>query len=166
MKSALLKLFICVPILTLLTGCYETMNGGYRYGGYPSPYAVMPTPVSPYATAPVPNYGINQYHPNSLANPYGAGSPYKPDGLMNPYSQYGSPYSNKSWTNPYATDAPKLYDSQGNYRGKLSANPYDPDSTSNPYGRYGSKYSVDSINNPYGAGNPYSPTPIIVVPSP
>ncbi len=22
---------------------------------------------------------------------------------MNPYSPYGSPYSNKSWTNPYAT---------------------------------------------------------------
>jgi len=35
-------------------------------------------------------------------------------------------------TNPYAADAPKLYDQQGNYRGKLSANPYDPDSTSNP----------------------------------
>lgn len=84
---------------------------------------------------------------------------------MNPYSQNGSQYSNKSWTNPYATDAPKLYDSQGNYRGKLSTNPYDPDSTSNPYGRYGSKYSPDSINNPYGAGNPYSSDPIYVIPS-
>lgn len=56
---------------------------------------------------------------------------------------------------PYATQAPKLYDSQGNYRGKLSNNPYDPDSVSNPYGRYGNPYSPDSINNPYGAGNPY-----------
>ena len=83
-----------------------------------------------------------------------------------PYSQYGSPYSNKSWTNPDATDAPKLYDGQGNDRGRLSSNPYDPDSTSNPYGgRYGSKYSADSINNPYGAGSPYSTTPIDVVPS-
>ncbi len=36
------------------------------------------------------------YDPNCLNNPYGAGSPYKADGLMNPYSQYGSPYSNKS----------------------------------------------------------------------
>ena len=35
----------------------------------------------------------NSYDPNSLANPYGAGSPYKPNGLLNPYSQYGSPYS-------------------------------------------------------------------------
>ena len=43
------------------------------------------------------------------------------------------------------TDAPRLYDEQGNYRNKLSANPYDPDSTSNPYGRYGSPFSPDSI---------------------
>ena len=50
---------------------------------------------------------------------------------------------------------PSLYDSSGNYRGKLSSNPYDPDSVSNPYGRYGSEYSPDSINNPYGAGSPY-----------
>lgn len=105
------------------------------------------------------------YDPRCLNNPYGAGSPYKPDGLMNPYGRYGSPYSNQSHTNPYATDAPRLYDSQGNYRGRLSNNPYAPDSTSNPYGRYGSPYSPDSINNPYGAGNPYNPQPIYVVPS-
>ena len=105
------------------------------------------------------------YDPDCLSNPYGAGSPYKPDGLMNPYSEYGSPYSNKSWTNPYATDAPKIYDEQGNYHGKLSANPYDPDSTSNPYGRYGNPYSSESLNNSYGAGNPYSSKKLYVVPS-
>lgn len=105
------------------------------------------------------------YDYNCLDNPFGAGSPYKPNGLMNPYSQYGSPYSNKSWTNPYATDAPRLYDSNGNYRGKLSTNPYDPDSTSNPYGRYGSPYSPESLNNPYGTGSPYSTDDIYVVPS-
>jgi hypothetical protein len=105
------------------------------------------------------------YDPRCLNNPYGAGSQYKADGLNNPYSQYGSPYSNKSHTNPYATDAPKLYDNQGNYRGRLSNNPYDAESTSNPYGRYGSPYSPESINNPYGAGNPYNPKPIYVVPS-
>ena len=57
--------------------------------------------------------------------------------------------------------APRLYDQQGNYRGKLSTNPYDPVSVSNPYGRYGNPYSPDSLNNQYGAGNPYrseSPT--------
>ena len=58
-------------------------------------------------------------------------------------------------TNPYATNAPKLYDSDGNYRGKLSSNHYDPESVSNPYGRYGNPYSSDSVSNPYGAGNPY-----------
>ena len=63
------------------------------------------------------------YDANCLNNPYGAGSPYKPNGLMNPHSQNGSPYSNKSWRNPYATDAPKLYDEVGKYRGKLSTNP-------------------------------------------
>lgn len=111
-------------------------------------------------------YGQNcPYDSRCLNNPYGAGNPYKPDGLNNPYSQYGSQYSNKSHTNPYATDAPRLYDSQGNYRGRLSNNPYDPDSTSNPYGRYGSRYSPDSINNPYGAGNPYNQQPIHVRPS-
>lgn len=109
-----------------------------------------------FATCP---YGLN-----CLDNPYGAGNPYKSDGLMNPYSEYGSRYSNKSWTNPYATDAPRLYDKRGNYRGRLSTNPYDPDSISNPYGRYGSRYSTDSLNNPYGAGNPYGGD-IYVVPS-
>src|SRR5262245_39580779 len=95
------------------------------------------------------------YDPRCLDNPYGAGSPYKADGLMNPYSQYGSPYSNKSWTNPYATDAPKLYDSQGDYRGRLSTNPYASDSTANPYGPYG---------NP-SAPKPTPTNPWYIVPS-
>lgn len=106
----------------------------------------------------------DRYKSNSLANPYGAGSPYKTNGLMNPYSRYGSHYSNQSWRNPYATQAPKLYDSRGNYRGRWSTNRYDSNSTSNPYGRYGSRYSPGSINNPYGAGNPYRSRPIYVWP--
>lgn len=102
------------------------------------------------------NYSANPYDPDSTSNPYGAGSAYNANSVNNPYGIYGSTYSNESAKNPYATDAPKLYDREGNYRGKLSNNPYDPDSISNPYGQYGSKYSPDSINNPYGAGNPYS----------
>lgn len=117
------------------------------------------TPVLP----PAPAIQVGSYSPASLANPYGAGSPYKADGLMNPYSQYGSPYSSTSWRNPYATDTPKLYDSQGNYRGKFSSNPYDPDSISNPYGKYGSPYSSYSVNNPYGFGSPYRTDPVWVV---
>ena len=92
---------------------------------------------------------------DSTANSFGAGSPFKPDGINNQFSPYGSPFSNQSATNPFATDAPRLYDQQGDYRGKLSTNPYDPDSTSNSFGRYGSPFSPDSINNPYGAGSPY-----------
>lgn len=106
----------------------------------------------------------NPYDPNSLSNPYGAGSPYKHDGLLNSYSQYGSPYSNKSWNNEYATNAPKLYNADGKYLGRLSANRYDPESTSNPYGKYGSEFSPDSINNPYGEGSRFSKKPIYVVP--
>src|ERR1700682_721358 len=87
------------------------------------------------------------YDPRCLTSPYGAGNPYKSDGLMNPYSPYGSPYSNKSDTNPYATDAPWLYDNLGNYKGRLSNNPYAPDSTSNPYRQYGYPYSPNSITN-------------------
>jgi hypothetical protein len=124
------------------------------------------TRKSSYAGVPGTSFDSSsrRYSPNSLANPYGAGSPYKPDGLMNPYSQYGSPYSNKSWTNPYATQAPKLYDNQGNYMGNFSSNKYDPNSVSNPYGKFGNPYSPSSINNPYGAGNPYSNKPVYVVP--
>lgn len=99
----------------------------------------------------------NVYSPNSTSNQYGTyGNPYLSKNINNPYGRYGNPYSSKSVNNPYTTNAPKLYDSNGNYRGKLSSNPYDPDSVSNPYGRYGSEHSPDSINNPYGAGNPYS----------
>ena len=98
----------------------------------------------------------NQHNADSTSNPYGTyGSEHSPDSINNPHGRYGSEYSNESPNNPYATNPPKLYDKQGNYRGKLSSNPYDPESVANPYGRYGSEHSPDSINNPYGAGNPY-----------
>ena len=98
----------------------------------------------------------NPYGQDSTSNDYGQyGSEHSADSINNQYGRYGSQYSNESPNNPNATNPPKLYDSDGNYRGKLSTNRYDPDSTSNPYGRYGSKYSPDSINNEYGAGSPY-----------
>ena len=109
--------------------------------------------VGPASAQYLGNYNSNQYDPNSISSPYGAGSPYNPNSVNNPYGRYGGQYSNKSANNPYATNAPKLYDENGDYRGRLSKNPYDPDSTSNPYGRYGSRYSPDSVNNPNGAGN-------------
>lgn len=104
------------------------------------------------------NYSDNQYAPNSTSNPYGAGNPYGANSINNQFGRYGSPFSNQSVNNPYATDAPRLYDQNGNYHGKLSSNRYDPESVSNPYGRYGSQFSPDSINNPYGAGSRYSPS--------
>jgi hypothetical protein len=50
----------------------------------------------------------NPFNPDSTSNPFEAGSPFKPDGLNNPFSPYGSPFSNQSATNPFATDAPRL----------------------------------------------------------
>jgi hypothetical protein len=66
------------------------------------------------------NLSSNEFDPNSTANPYGAGSPYSPNSVTNEFGVYGNPYSNQSSTNPYATDAPRLYDKEGHYRGKLS----------------------------------------------
>jgi len=103
----------------------------------------------------------NPFAPNSSANPFGAGSPFAPNSPANSFGPYGSPFSNRSATNPFATQVPRLYDQEGNYRGKLSANPYDPDSISNQFGRYGSPFSSESVNNPFGAGSPFrfdSPT--------
>jgi len=77
---------------------------------------------------------VNPFNPDPTSNPFGAGSPFKPDGLNHPFSPYGSPFSNQSATNPYATDAPRLYDQQGNYRGKLSAKPNDSDGIANATG--------------------------------
>lgn len=99
------------------------------------------------------NLSANPFLYESTANPFGAGSSFAPNGINNPFSPYGSPFSNTSATNPFATDAPRLYDQQDRYRGKLSANPFDPDSTANPFSRYGSPFSGESINNPFGAGN-------------
>ena len=101
------------------------------------------------------NLSANEFDSSSVANPFGAGSPFSPNSVTNEVGPYGSPFSNQSSTNPFATDAPRLYDQQGNYRGKLSTNQFDPDSTSNPFGRYGNPLSPDSLNNQFGAGNPF-----------
>lgn len=70
----------------------------------------------------------------------------------NPYAGPKRTYPDGTFDNPYGSSgtSPKLYDSEGGFRGNLNANRYDPDSVANPYGRYGSKYSPDSITNPYG----------------
>lgn len=165
---------IAISLGVLLSSCGTPRYPANYAAGAPQYTPPTYKPFVPSYTAPIAgggytpstraSYGSNRYDPNSLANPYGAGSPYKADGLMNPYSQYGSRYSNNSWNNPYATNAPKIYSEDGTYHGRLSTNKYDPDSTSNPYGRYGSKYSSESLNNPYGAGNPYSNTQYYVAP--
>jgi hypothetical protein len=78
---------------------------------------LLPLPPSVHAED-LGELSANPYNPDSTSNPFGDGSPFKSDGLNNPFSPYGSPFSNQSATNPYATDAPRLYDQQGQYRGK------------------------------------------------
>lgn len=55
------------------------------------------------------NLSANPFNFDSTANQFGKGSPFAPDGINNPHSPYGSPFSNQSATNPFATDAPRLY---------------------------------------------------------
>ncbi len=51
------------------------------------------------------NLSANPFDPNSTSNPFGAGSPFAADSINNQFGVYGSPFSNKSANNPYATDA-------------------------------------------------------------
>ena len=101
-------------------------------------------------------FSENKYDSDSISNRYGQyGSRYG-NTVTNPYSTYGNKYSSSSVTNPYATDAPKIYAEDGTYLGKLSTNKYDPESISNPYGLYGSKYG-NNLMNPYSTyGSKYS----------
>ena len=99
----------------------------------------------------------NELNPHSIFTDLGAYGALSPTSPRNSIGLYGSPVSPYSATNPLAMDAPRLYDQEGNYRGKLSTNRLDPDSVSNPLGRYGSSLSPDSLKNPLGAGNPLDP---------
>jgi len=94
------------------------------------------------------DYSANKNYANATFNLNRAWSPCSANSAN---GKYGSPNSATSASNLYATDAPKLYDVDGNYRSKLSSKPYPTDTTSNSYGRYGSSYSSESINKPYGA---------------
>lgn len=129
-----------------------------QWGDHKSPYDIT-------KSRPLADLRANRFDPDSLSNKFGAGSRFKVDGLNNPFSQNGSRFSSQSATNPYATDAPRIYGSDGTYHGRLSANRFDPDSTSNKFGQYGSRFSPDSINNPFGAGSRFRTQPLYVYPS-
>ena len=53
------------------------------------------------------NLSANPFDIDSTANQFGKGSPFQPNGINNPFSPYGSPFSNQSATNPFATEAPQ-----------------------------------------------------------
>jgi hypothetical protein len=99
----------------------------------------------------------------TLAVPFAAEAQYYGNLSVNPALPPALPQPPGTFDNPFGTSgtSPRLYDSQGNYRGNLNANQFDPNSVANPFGRYGSQFSPDSINNQFGAGSPFrqdSPT--------
>ena len=103
------------------------------------------------------NLSANEFDPNSIADPSAAENPDDSNNITNEFElgPYGNPYSPSSATNFEAINAPRLYDQQGNDRGRLSVKPYDREWVSNPYGHYRSPYSPDSFKNRFGEGNPY-----------
>jgi hypothetical protein len=81
--------------------------------------------------------GDDPYASDPSANAFGTSNPYSPNSPPNSYEGYGNPYDSLSVANPYATDAPKTHDPNGDYGGRGDANRYDPYSPSNSYGPYG-----------------------------
>ena len=103
-------------------------------------------------------WSINRYAPNSVSAPFGAyRSTFATYRAQPGFGSYGSAIGQLPTTSRFATSAPMLFDSNGAYRGNLSANRYDPNSISNPYGPYGSRFSPTSVHNPYGAGSRFLP---------
>ena len=102
-------------------------------------------------------WSANKFNADSISNPFGAGNRFNPNSINNEFGKYGSKFSPYSTRNSFTTEAPKLYDSRGNYRGKLSSNPFDPDSICNPFGRYGNRFSLESVNNPFSLDSPNNP---------
>gem|GEM_PF-6226201 len=120
------------------TNPYNSESTSNPYGEYGSPYssksinnpygeygsAYSSTGVNnPFATATPKLYGqdgqylgklsSNPYDAESTSNPYGTyGSSSSPTSINNPFGQYGSPYSNLSARNPFATQAPIIVDDQ------------------------------------------------------
>ena len=101
-------------------------------------------------------WGCSDFDPNSLNNPFGAGSPYAPNSPNNPFGRYGSPFSPDGATNPFTNGGANIYNQDGEFRGKLNANRFDPNSIANPFGRYGSPFSPVSPNNPYSTDRYYN----------
>ncbi|MEL3904163.1 MAG: hypothetical protein P1P63_03490 [Treponemataceae bacterium] len=65
----------------------------------------------------------NKYATKSIFNKYSDyGSKYATESIFNKYGDYGSNYSEYSPFNKYASQAPWLYDFNGNCYGRLSVN--------------------------------------------
>lgn len=141
-----------LAIATFLVAGQSCFGQALYYGGQAIPPWQAFGGGGYYPAYGYPSYG---YGFNSSSAPYRVvygGFGVDNLGLRNRVSPYGSDVSPYSWRNDLATQAPKIYDSTGTYRGRLSTNELDPDSISNPLGRYGSEISPESINNPLSFG--------------
>lgn len=64
------------------------------------------------------NLFANEFDPNSIANSYGACSPYSSNSVTNEFGMYGSPKSNRSSTNQFGVGHPYRFDSPTNPYGQ------------------------------------------------
>lgn len=96
-------------------------------------------------------------------SPLPGGKAYNPVENLNPYVQSEQSGAPGSISNPYAGQGQKVYDGDGNYRGRLNSNIYDPESVQH-YGQntnpYASGYTGDGA-----ASNPYTKKNFTVSPS-
>jgi hypothetical protein len=63
-----------------------------------------------------------QYASDSVQNKYTFGSQYQSESIFNRYGEYGSPYSDTSACNRYASDPPVIVDESGGFYGRLTIN--------------------------------------------
>ncbi len=85
-------------------------------------------------------------------SPLPGGKAYNPVENLNPYTQPSESRASDGMKNPYLGHGQKVYDADGNYRGRANNNRYDPESI-NRYGQNSNPYAPGSLgvqtDNPY-----------------
>jgi|GEM_PF-4851551 len=76
-------------------------------------------------------------------SPLPGGTAYNPAANLNPYVQPSETRARESMSNPYLGNGQKVYDEDGNYRGRANNNRYDPESVNR----------AGQSSNPYAPGN-------------
>ena len=99
------------PYGNTLTNPYGSYGSEYSSTAWSNPYGADAPRIYAQDGTYLGKLSSNKYDPESIFNPYGQyGSRYG-NNLMNPFGAYGSRFSLESWTNPYTTEAPRIYGS-------------------------------------------------------